>query len=471
MAGISDHKAVHGKFHIVPDRKSKSKRKVYSFHKADFERLKLNLATSFAKFKADTCNLGANYAWNFFINIARKAVDETIPSKLKCTNVEPRWYNANVRRSLKRQRACHAKMKKAHPSINSDKRRDILENYKKSKRETKKALREALTEFKTKILGENLNENPRAFWSYVREVQGNGATVSSLTNYQGHRVTNELDKANVLNSFFQSVFTTSKANTSPFLSRFYEESMSALCISSCGIEKQLRSINPKKSSGTDLIPARVYKEAASEIAPYLKIVFEKSLTEHVVPTDWKTANVTPIFKRGDREIPSNYRPISLTSISCKALEHIIVSSIMGHLDSQHLLAKEQHGFRKGRSCETQLALFVHDILDSGDRHVPVDAIFLDFRKAFDKVPHSKLLVKLKAYGIHNNVIGWIKDFLYNREQRVVLDGISSDAVKVTSGVPQGSVLGPLLFLLYINDINTVVKSKIRLFADDAVLYR
>ena len=141
------------------------------------------------------------------------------------------------------------------------------------------------------------------------------------------------------------------------------------------------------------------------------------------------------------EKPSNCRPISLTSISCKILEHIIFSSIMGHLDSQNLLAKEQHGFRKGRSCETQLTLFVHDILAAGDRHAHVDATFLDFRKAFDKVPHLKLIQKLESYGIDTHVIGWIKEFLNDREQRVVLDGVSSDTIQLTSGVPQGSVIG------------------------------
>ena len=111
----------------------------------------------------------------------------------------------------------------------------------------------------------------------------------------------------------------------------------------------------------------------------------------------------------------NYRPISLTSNSCKILKHIIFSSIIGHLESQDLLAKEQNGFRNGRSCETQLTLFVHDIFAAGDRHVQVDAIFLDFRKAFDKVPHLKLIQKLEAYGIDTRVIGWIKDFLNDRE--------------------------------------------------------
>ena len=133
--------------------------------------------------------------------------------------------------------------------------------------------------------------------------------------------------------------------------------MPSICISSSCLEKQISSINPKKSPGTDLIPARVYKESASEIAPYLKIVFKQSLAEHTVPKAWKAANVTPIFKGGDREKSSNYRPISLTSISCKILEHIILRSIMGHLGSQYLLAKEQHVFRKGRSCETKLILY------------------------------------------------------------------------------------------------------------------
>ena len=247
--------------------------------------------------------------------------------------------------------------------------------------------------------------------------------------------------------------------------------MSKITFSEDGITKLLRNIKSDKSPGPEDIPARILKEVAVSVAPFLKIVFEKSLSEGRVPNDWKIANVTPIFKSGEKDDPSNYRPISLTSLNGKVMEHIIVSSLMGFLETSKFIFRNQHGFRKTRSCETQLALLVHDILTSAEKNKQVDAIFLDFRKAFDKVPHQKLLYKLKVAGINVEVINWIKNFLSDREQRVVIDGVSSNPVKVTSGVPQGSVIGPLLFLVYINDLGSLINSNVRLFADDTVIYR
>ena len=181
----------------------------------------------------------------------------------------------------------------------------------------------------------------------------------------------------------------------------------------------------------------------------------------------------PIFKKGDRSKPENYRPVSLTSITCKTLEHIVSSTIMSHMDSHYILTDAQHGFRKRRSCETQLLLTIQDLASSIDTMEQTDVILLDFSKAFDKVPHHRLLSKIEFYGVRNNLNKWVTSFLQGRSQQVHLDGISSTQVPVESGVPQGSVLGPLLFLLYINDLPNYVspESTARLFADDCVLYR
>ena len=143
---------------------------------------------------------------------------------------------------------------------------------------------------------------------------------------------------------------------------------------------------------------------------------------------------------------------------------------MRYLEQNDLLHANQHGFRKHRSCETQLALYSHDILKALDQGSQVDAVFLDFRKAFDSVPHLRLLSKVRSYGISSEICDWIENFLVGRTQQVILDGESSTDVEVTSGVPQGSVLGPLLFMLYINDLADNINSNLRLFADDAVIY-
>ena len=157
-------------------------------------------------------------------------------------------------------------------------------------------------------------------------------------------------------------------------------------------------------------------------------------------------------------------------ICCKLLDHIIYSSISIHLTNHKIICKEQHGFRKLHSCETQLLEAVNDLAYTLNRGDQTDLVLLDFSKAFDKVSHKHLLYKLHYYGIQDDVYNWINDFLTNRTQRVVLDNVCSDASKVLSGVPQGSVLGPLLFLIFINDIPSKISSIIRLYADDVIIY-
>ena len=216
----------------------------------------------------------------------------------------------------------------------------------------------------------------------------------------------------------------------------------------------------------------VIKECKNVISPILTIIFQKSLTSGTIPSDWKHANVCPVYKKGDKHDPKNYRPISLTCICCKLCEHIIASSLMKHLEDSNMLYDLQHGFRSSRSCETQLISFVQDLAQSVNKNIQTDLIIMDFAKAFDKVSHRHLLYKLSYYGINNNALHWISDFLSQRTQSVVLEGEKSDTIPVTSGVPQGTVRGPILFLVYINDFNEYLKhSTLRLFADDSIIYK
>ena len=217
------------------------------------------------------------------------------------------------------------------------------------------------------------------------------------------------------------------------------------------------------------------KEYSSEISPILALIYNESLAQSTVPDDWRQANVAPFFK-GDKYNAANYRPVSLTCICCKALVHIIVSNINKHLAFEKNLADCQHGFRSLRSCETQLVQFYHDMVshldgarDRGQKQT--DVIIIDFAKAFDKVPHRRLLYKLDHYGIRGSTHKWISSWLSERSQKVVLDGQASDPVPVQSGAPKGSVLGPVLFLIFINDLPDNIRSSVRLFADDGVLYR
>ena len=235
--------------------------------------------------------------------------------------------------------------------------------------------------------------------------------------------------------------------------------------------KLLQSIDVNKASGPDNIPPRVLKECAMELALPLTIFFNFTLSRGNIPTDWKVANVVPIFKSGKNNMADNYRPISLTSVVVKTLERLIHKHIMKYLIDFQLLNDNQHGFRPSRSCVTQLLQLVHEWLQALDKLGSIDAVFLDFAKAFDKVSHAHLLYKLECNGIKGQILTWLRDFLTSRKQRVVIEGQASDWLNLTSGVPQGSILGPLLFLVYINDLPYSVTCNADSFADDTVLHR
>ena len=196
-----------------------------------------------------------------------------------------------------------------------------------------------------------------------------------------------------------------------------------------------------------------------------------SLETGVLPSDWTDAYIVPIHKKGPKKDPANYRPISLTSAVCKILERLICHRIRHHLEINNLLSVNQHGFRERRSCESQIIQVVHDIITSLDSKCPVDIMYFDFSWAFDVVPHSFLIQKLKKNGITGKILKWIKSFLFKRRQRVNVNGVNSSWCSVASGVPQGTITGPLSFLVYINDITDNIKSKCKLYADDLVLYR
>jgi len=249
--------------------------------------------------------------------------------------------------------------------------------------------------------------------------------------------------------------------------------MSKIKVSRAGVLKLLLNVKENKATGPDGIPGKLLKTCAHELADVYRLLFQASLDQGTVPDDWKDASVVPLFKKGDRTKAVNYRPVSLTSISSKLLEHVVHSSIMDHFDKHKFLNDAQHGFRQKRSCETQLISTIDDFSQCLNSKSQIDAILLDFSKAFDKVDHEGVLLKLSHYGIRNSTLSWIRSFLIGRSQKVFVEGTTSAARPVVSGVPQGTVLGPLLFLVYINDIseNLSKDTKIRLFADDSLLYR
>jgi hypothetical protein len=235
------------------------------------------------------------------------------------------------------------------------------------------------------------------------------------------------------------------------------------------VEEYLKRLNTSKTVGNDKIHPYVLQKTASSSARALSKIFIKSFESGKLPSDWKEANITPIFKKGCKSDASNYRPVSLTSVPCKLMERMIRDVMMKHLLDNDLLHKGQHGFMPGKSCTTNLLETLDKITESLNDNYLVVMVLLDLAKAFDSVPHNELIEKLKAYGIDGNLIIWLTDFLKGRKQRVVMGDVTTEWVEVLSGVPQGSVLGPLLFAIFINDIPDLLNNLCKLFADDSKL--
>ena len=244
-------------------------------------------------------------------------------------------------------------------------------------------------------------------------------------------------------------------------------------ISESGVLKKLKELKLDKSPGTDMLHPRVLHETREKLTPYLTNLFNESLHQGLVPNDWKHSTITVIYKKGKKNNVENYRPISLTCVCCKIMESIIRDHIMSYFISNKLFSDKQYGFIKGRTAVLQLLRVVDDWTKLLDQGKQIDIIYTDFEKAFDKVPHRRLLSKLLSYGLNSELINWIESFLQGRTQCVKINNKISSSKPVLSGIPQGSVLGPLLFVIFINDLPDACTnlSELFLFADDAKLYK
>jgi len=285
-------------------------------------------------------------------------------------------------------------------------------------------------------------------------------------------ITDEKEMAGVLNNFFASVYT--KENMADVPDAAQEEilfKMKPIKITQQEIRTKIRKLRKEAAAGPDGVKPSLLQQLESSFLAPLEILFKRSISMGEIPTDWRAAHVTPIFKKGSKGDPGNYRPVSLTSVPCKILETIIKDKVMEHLLKNNLIRNSQHGFMPGRSCATNLVQFMDKISKAVDEGDSVDILYLDFAKAFDKVPHKRLISKLKGKGIEEGVVRWIESWLTDRTQKVCIQGEKSDTCAVESGVPQGTVLGPILFSVYIDDLEVEVERLqleviIAKFADD-----
>ena len=461
--GKSDHNAVQ--FRISSNSNPRDNLiLVPDFNRANFDEIRSELAN--IDWKDAFAGLDACEAWNIFQIKLKEIENSHVPfrHKRRRKKERPPWLTPQVKHAIRTKRNAFKKMKES--KIESD----IL-IYQKCRDQVKKVVR-AAKRAKELNLARNCTGDSKKFFSFYK-MSSVPKNIGPL-KFKETVLNKDKEMVELFNNQFRSVFTVEDESSISLLkpSQLTQETMDDPGPINCDLVRvYLKKIKPNKAEGPDAVYARILKECKREISLPLAIIFSKSMKDTKIPLDWKRANVIPIFKKGDKSEVDNYRPVSLTSIVCKLLESIIKDKMVEFFDENDLIRDSQHGFRKNRSCLTNLLKFLNVATEAFDKGEQLDVTYLDFSKAFDKVPHKRLCMQLKCHGISGKTLDWIELWLSGRQQRVLLNGSKSEWREVLSGVPQGSVLGPLLFLVFVNTIDNCTASEVLKFADDMKVFR
>ena len=454
-------------FDLSPEVKHYSKKRL-NYNKGNYAQLRSLLDIDWDSALGDSVDI--DHYWHTICNKIKSAEQDSIPAmRLRrgggaCSVLLDRKIRSKIKR---KQRLWNQYTRNRDPRVYNE--------YCCTRNQVRRLTRKRQREYEKNIASQ-VRQYPKKFWSYANQKTKAKETIPNLSvsgNPDDNIFTTDDDgKVGVLASFFSSVFTREPPGHWDLPMDAHPEMSEDLNITEDIVYKRLENLNTCKSPGPDAIHPRILYEARQQLAKPLSLLFRLSLASGDIPKDWKLANITAIHKKGDKRVAGNYRPVSLTSIVCKLLEGIIRDRIVNHMQRYNLFSDKQFGFISGRSTLLQLLTVLDRWTEALDNGEEVDVIFMDFRKAFDKVPHRRLLDKLQFYGVRGKILDWISSFLANRKQRVSLMDTTSDWHAVLSGVPQGSVLGPILFVIFVNSLPAeAVSSQVFLFADDAKVFK